>query len=106
MLHKAVCMRTIDLTDTVNLPNKVILWAPAVLEYLHSLTYSVALMLEALGSLNLCCDMKRSYINIVEKISFEFNCVFSPHFINFLKSFTYFSGSFLFKFITLKKFIL
>lgn len=79
-----------------------------MLEYLHSLTYSVALILGALGSLNLCYDMKRSYINIVEKISFEFSCFFffSPHFINFLKSFKYFSGSFLFKFITLKKFIL
>lgn len=72
LLRKAVCIRTVDLTDTVNLPNKVILWAPAVLEYLHSLAYSVALILGALGSLNLCYDMKRSYINIVE-ISFEFS---------------------------------
>lgn len=81
LLHKAVYLRIVDLTDTVNLPNKVILWAPAVLEYLHSLAYSVALTLGALGSLNLCYDMKRSYINIVEKISFEFSCFFFLVFI-------------------------
>lgn len=51
LLHKAVCIRIIDLTDTVNLPSKVILWAAIMLEYLYSLTYSVALILRACGSI-------------------------------------------------------
>lgn len=62
LLHKAVCIRIINLSDTVNLPNKVILWAATMLEYLHSLTYSVALILEHLAALNLSCAMKRCYI--------------------------------------------